>query len=70
MKGIDIIDDVISTEGAFNFFRELEEADVAPTFKPPQLAESGGINSTTESRFNQDIPSVRIDRMKRELEEL
>jgi len=49
-------------------FRQLEEEDTARPFKPPEF-ERGGM-STNFSRLDQELPSVRIERMRCELDEL
>ena len=68
VKGVDIIDDEISTSKAFKVFRKLEEEDHETPFTLPEL-ETGGL-STSLSRLDQELPSVRIERMRRELDEL
>ena len=63
---MDIIDDEISTTKAFKIFRSLE-LDDKNHVKPQQ---TGGEAAPSDSRFNQDLPSIRIERMKRELADL
>ena len=57
VKGVDIIDDDISMERAYNVFRELERNEAIREFKPPRLAETGGMAIVSDSRFAQEIPS-------------
>jgi len=67
VKGVDIIDDAISTERAYSVFRDLEKDEAALNFKPPRLAETGGV---ADGRLQQEVPSIRIQRLQSELEEL
>lgn len=53
---------------AFKIFRELEEKETAPSFKPPEVG--SGARTDLDGRFNTEIPSLKIDRLTRELEEL
>jgi hypothetical protein len=50
VKGVDFIDEEISTSKAFTVFRQLEEEDTARPFKPPEF-ERGGM-STSFSRLD------------------
>ena len=69
MKGVDFVDDEISTQKAFTVFRLIEEDEGMRNFKPPQV-DSGGSAISLQSRFDLELPSVRIERMQRELDEL
>ena len=53
-------------------FRELEINEAQRSFKPSQLLQTGGSAALTteQSRFEHEIPSVRIERMQHELEQL
>ena len=51
-------------------FRELEINEAQRSFKPSQLLQTGGTAETEPSRFEHEIPSVRIERMQHELEQL
>ena len=68
VKGVDIIDDEISTSKAYTVFRRMQEAPEPIVFRPTD-AETGGM-STNNGRLYQELPSVRIERMRHELDEL
>lgn len=71
-QGVDIVTDEISIEKAFTVFREFEEQDKVRPFKPPvvQAAEVGSAQELVGSRMTKDAPSLRIQRMKTELDDL
>ena len=53
-------------------FREFEANEAQRSFKPSQLLQTGGSAAlaTEPSRFEHEIPSVRIERMQYELQQL
>ena len=73
VSGVDIVTDGVSIDKAFEVFREYEEEDKVRPFKPPEVkadadAEAGGSSEVAVSRFSKDLPAVRIQRMKEELD--
>jgi len=50
-KGVDIIDEDVSTDRAYTVFRELERDEAMREFKPPRIAETGGMAGVGDSRF-------------------
>ena len=75
VSGVDIITDGVSIDKAFEVFREYEEEDKVRPFKPPEVkadadAEAGGSSEVAVSRFSKDLPAVRIQKMKEELDSL
>ena len=66
-KGVDIIDDEVTTDSAYTVFRQLERDEAMREFKPPRLAETGGLAGVAvginDGRFAQEIPSHRIARL-------
>ena len=73
VSGVDIITDGVSIEKAYEVFCEFEEEDKVRPFKPPEVkadadAEAGGSSEVAVSRLNKDLPAVRIQRMKEELD--
>ena len=69
-KGIDIIDEEVTTDRAYTVFRELERDEALREFKPPRIAETGGLAGVGDGRFAQEIPSQRIARLQKELQGL
>ena len=71
VSGVDIVTDGVSIDKAFEVFREYEEEDKVRPFKPPEVkedAEAGGSSEVAVSRFSKDLPAVRIQKMKEELD--
>ena len=72
VSGVDIITDNITMDKAFEVFAKYEEEDIARPFQPPTIieAEAGGSAAPEQTRMSKEIPALRIERMKRELDEL
>ena len=65
-RGRDIFDEEVSTDTAIKIFMDMEQKKTNRIFKPPPTDNVGQIASGQ----NEELPSVRIARLKSELEEL
>ena len=65
-RGRDIFDEEVSTDNAIKIFMEMEHKKTNRIFKPPQIEDFGTISSSKDD----ELPSVKIARLKKELEEI
>ena len=65
-RGRDIFDEEVSTDNAIKIFMEMEHKKTNRIFKPPQIEDFGTISSSKDD----ELPSVKIARLTRELEEI
>ena len=65
-RGRDIFDEEVSTDNAIKIFMEMEHKKTNRIFKPPQIEDFGTISSSKDD----ELPSVKIARLKKELEDI
>ena len=65
-RGRDIFDEEVSTDNAIKIFMEMEHKKTNRIFKPPPIEDFGTISSSKDD----ELPSVKIARLTRELEEI
>jgi len=61
------MDEEVSTDKAIKIFMELDQKSESRSFKPPKV-EFAGLSASR--RRLDELPSVKIDRLKNELDEL
>ena len=65
-RGRDIFDEEVSTDNAIKIFMEMEHKKTNRIFKAPPIEDFGTISSSKDD----ELPSVKIARLTRELEEI
>ena len=65
-RGRDIFDEEVSTDNAIKIFMEMEHKKTNRIFKPPPIEDFGNISNSKDD----ELPSVKIARLTKELEEI